>query len=143
MQQVTVPQFLDVEDKIIGPITIRQFIEMMIGGGIIFIFYKVFDFSLFVAAGLIVMGITLMFAFARVNGQAFHLFLLNLIATFKNPKLKVWKKTVSVADIKADFKKPPETKVATVIISKKPVTSSKLSEMSLIVDTGGVYTGEN
>ncbi|KKS92044.1 MAG: hypothetical protein UV69_C0039G0006, partial [Parcubacteria group bacterium GW2011_GWE2_43_12] len=32
MQQFVVPQFIDVEDKIIGPITVRQFIIIMVGG---------------------------------------------------------------------------------------------------------------
>jgi len=143
MQQVTVPQFLDVEDKIIGPVTIRQFIEMMIGGAIIFIFYKIFDFSLFIASGLLVTGITLIFAFVRINGQAFHLFLLNLISTFRNPKLKVWKKKVSNDEIKSALKKSDQEIVPVQIASKRSVSSSKLSELSLIVDTGGVYTGEN
>ncbi|MFA6422718.1 MAG: PrgI family protein [Candidatus Buchananbacteria bacterium] len=143
MQQVTVPQFLDVEDKIIGPITIRQFIELMIGCGIIFIFYKVFDFSLFVVSGLFIIAVTLMFAFVRINGQAFHLFLLNLISTFKSPKLKIWKKKISTKEIIADLKSPKEVKMPIRTVAKKTATSSKLSELSLIVDTGGVYTGEN
>lgn len=142
MQQVTVPQFLDVEDKIMGPITIRQFIELLIGLGIIFIFYKIFDFSLFVLSGLLVFGITCLFAFAKINGQVFHLFLLNLIATLKNPKLKVWRKKLSIDEIKAALKNPTDQYVPLRIKSKKSVSASKLSELSLIVDTGGVYMGE-
>ena len=34
MNQFVAPQFIDVEDRIIGPITTRQFV-MMIGGGIV------------------------------------------------------------------------------------------------------------
>lgn len=142
MQQVTVPQFLDVEDKIMGPITIRQFIEMMIGGGIIFIFYKIFDFSLFVVSGLTVVAITLTFAFVRINGQAFHLFLLNLIATLKNPKLKVWNKKITTKELLSELKAPKENKIRLKTVPNKTPSSSKLSELSLIVDTGGVYTGE-
>ena len=85
MDQIVVPQFLDVEDKIIGPITVRQFIEMLVAGLLIFIFYKVFDFSLFLVASLAVGGATLVVAFVRVNGQPFHYFLLNFLTTIKNP----------------------------------------------------------
>jgi hypothetical protein len=74
MEQITVPQFLDVEDKIIGPITVRQFIEMLMGGIVIFIFYKSFDFSLFIVSSLLVFAITMIFAFAKINGQPFHNF---------------------------------------------------------------------
>ena len=35
MQMFTVPQFIDVEDKIIGPITTRQFIICLVGLGLL------------------------------------------------------------------------------------------------------------
>lgn len=142
MEQITVPQFLDVEDKIIGPITVRQFIEMLIGGLIIFIFYKSFDFSLFLVTGLLMFAITMIFAFAKINGQPFHNFLLNFIATLKNPKLKIWKKVVSDEAIKAGFKKTPETPIIATRMKRPAISASNLSELALIVDTGGVYQGE-
>lgn len=142
MEQITVPQFLDVEDRIIGPITIRQFIEMLIGGIIIFIFYKLFDFSLFIVSGLLVFGIIVLFAFAKINGQAFHNFLLNFVATFLKPKLKIWKKEINDKEIRASLKKPTEAKVETTKVKRQTITTSSLSELSLIVDTGGVYRGE-
>lgn len=142
MDQIVVPQFLDVEDKIIGPITVRQFIEMLIGGMIIFIFYKIFDFSLFAVSGLLVMGIVLVFAFVRINGQPFHYFLLNFFDTFRSPKLKIWKKETTKEDIKMASQKKDQKKASPTSIRRQPVTSSRLSELSLIVDTGGVYRGE-
>lgn len=142
MDQIVVPQFLDVEDKIIGPITVRQFIEMLIGGMIIFIFYKLFDFSLFAVSGLLVLGVTLIFAFLKINGQPFHYFLLNFLDTLKSPKLKVWKKDLSTEDLNKQEKKERKH-TSTVSPYHHPVTSSKLSELALIVDTGGVYQGES
>ena len=47
MEQITVPQFLDVEDRIIGPITVRQFVILLVGSGLIFAAYKLSDFALF------------------------------------------------------------------------------------------------
>ncbi|MFA5029169.1 MAG: PrgI family protein [Patescibacteria group bacterium] len=142
MEQIVVPQFLDVEDKIIGPITVRQFIEMMIGGLLCFIFYKLFDFSLFAVASLLVILVTLVIAFVKINGQPFHYFLLNFFGTVKNPKLKVWRKDVTLADIRALEAKQPVTKPPTVAGTRQILTTSKISELSLIVDTGGVYRGE-
>ena len=51
MQQFTVPQFIDVEDKVIGPITVRQFIIMLAGFLAIAICYKLLDFAAFIVAG--------------------------------------------------------------------------------------------
>ncbi|MFA5124537.1 MAG: PrgI family protein [Patescibacteria group bacterium] len=143
MQQVVVPQFLDVEDKIIGPVSVRQFIELIVGGLIIVVFYKIFDFSLFVVSGLMVLAITLIIAFAKINGQPFHLFLLNFVQTLKNPKLKVWRKFFTLDEIKADLAKPKEEKPAVRMAVRQPISKSRLSEISLVIDTGGVYQGEN
>jgi len=141
MRQVTVPQFLDVEDKIIGPITVRQFIELLVGGLFVFIFYKTFDFSLFVVSSLVMGGVVLIVAFAKINGQAFHYFFLNLIATLKRPKLQVWRKKVSAkADAREEDKSVED--VVRTAVARPAVGKSRLSELSLVVDTGGVYHGE-
>lgn len=81
MQQFVVPQFIDVEDKIFGPITTRQFVIMLVAGIIIFLAFRFGDFALFVFTLAVVGGIALLFAFVKVNGQQFHYFLLNLVQT--------------------------------------------------------------
>lgn len=140
MQQVVVPQFLDVEDKIIGPITVRQFVEMLVGGIIIVIFYKIFDFSLFIFSSLIVFSLDVVLAFAKINGQSFHLFLLNFVQTMRNPKLKTWRKDIDLKALGAGAEQPEE-KLPTV--RRKQLSTSKISEIALIIDTGGIYAGEN
>ncbi len=144
MDKITVPQFLEVESKVIGPITIRQFIELIIAGLIIFIFYKLFDFSLFAVSGLAVLGITLVVAFVKINGQSFHYFILNFLATLKSPKLKVWRRSLSRKEVFQKREKEQDQERNRSQNRTAPrVTSSRLSELSLIVDTGGVYQGEN
>ena len=141
MQQVVVPQFLDVEDKIIGPVSVRQFLEMMVGGILIVVCYQLLDFAAFVAAGLIIFCLSAVIAFARVNGQPFHMFLLNFVQTMRNPKLKVWHKQITLDKLKKDLAEPL---AAPAIPSfRRPVKASKISEIALIVDTGGVCSGEN
>jgi len=140
MQQVVVPQFLDVEDKIFGPITVRQFLELMVSGIIEVIMYRLLDFPAFVIAGLILLGITIVVAFARINGQPFHLFMLNFVQTLRNPKLKVWRK-MYLATRPEKETEPITTGLAA--LSRKPLTASKISEIALVIDTGGIYKGEN
>lgn len=140
--QVVVPQFIDAENKIIGPITVRQFGELVVGGLIIVIFYRTLNFIPFVIASLIVLCITVVIAFARINGQPFHLFALNFIQTLKNPKLKVWRKSTDVADLKK-INEQVVTKPGAKVMTRRQVSTSKISEIALIIDTGGVYQGEN
>lgn len=140
MQQVVVPQFIDVEDKIIGPVTVRQFIEMVVGGLVILLFYQLFIFPVFVGLSLLVMGLTLVIAFVKINGQPFHLFLLNFFQTLKSPKLKVWKKIFLEAELKEEKIKETTTPLP---LLRQPIPPSKISEIALMVDTGGIYRGEN
>ncbi len=141
MQQFIVPQFIDVEDKIIGPITTRQFIIILVGFLIIGLAYKIFDFSLFLTFGLIMLMLTGVFAFLRINGRPFHFFVLNLFQTLKRPKLRIWYR--GLVEATADYgieevhyapiAKPP---------AEKHYSASRLAELSLIVDTRGAYRGE-
>ena len=89
MQQFIVPQFIDVEDKILGPITTRQFIILLIVGMIVFLSFRFGDLSLFIFS-LIFFGLGgLVIAFVKVNGQSFHYFLINIIQTLRRPSRRV------------------------------------------------------
>lgn len=142
MQQFTVPQFIDVEAKIIGPITGRQFIIMLGGMLIIAACYKLLDFSAFVFATVVTFILTIIFAFVKINGRPFHYFILNVVQTFKRSKLRVWNNGAVYMFFEyegEDFGKKNE---AFSRIPVKHYTTSRLTELSLMVDTGGVYRGE-
>jgi len=132
-----VPQFIDVETKIIGPITTRQFLIMMVAGMLDFIFYKLFYFNTFIAIAVIITGIFAVIAFVKINGMPFHLFFLNIVQTLKRSKLRLWRKE----EIKA---LPPVEKaeVKKEFMAKKPLETSRLSSLSLMVNTGGAYREE-
>jgi len=137
-----VPQFLDVESKIIGAITARQFLIMLGVLLVDFAIYRVF-LNIFVVLilGVPVLGIGLIFSFARVNGQPFHFSVLNFIQTFRKPHLRVWDKTLSDADVRVFLQKVDEEVVAP-IVRKAPLQRSRLNELTLVVNTGGVYESD-
>ena len=140
MHQFTVPQFIDVEDKIIGPITVRQFIILIVGGLVIFLEFKLSDMVLFILLAAPTTAVFSTVAFLKVNGIPFHYFLLNIFETFKKPNLRVWQREI---ELKRTLEKSREKAAAPqVVASKKPLTASRLSDISLIIDTGGIYEGE-
>ncbi len=141
MQQFTVPQFIDVEDKVIGPITVRQFIILLVGAGFIFVAYRLSDFALFVLLFALIGGITLVIAFVKINGRPIHYFFLNFLQTSKRPRLRIWGKMVNLATIKKDSAKQDDDTLL-VVPHKEQVGSSRLAELSLIADTGGVYSSD-
>ncbi|MFA7286135.1 MAG: PrgI family protein [Patescibacteria group bacterium] len=139
MQQFIIPQFIDEEPHILGPITVRQFLLLLIAGFFIFLSYRLADTALFIVLTIVLLIISITLAFVRVNGRPFHFFLLNLVQTLQRPRLRIWRKEVSREEIQDESKMP--VLVPTVIVAKAPISRSRLAELSLIVDTGGAYAG--
>jgi hypothetical protein len=138
MRQFVVPQFIDVEDKIFGPITTRQFVILLAAGIILFLVFRFGDLALFITLLVIIGGLALLFAFVRVNGQAFHYFLLNIIQTFRKPGLRVWRKSYTVDELNY-YRKLGEVGDITPEPTAPPVRRARIQNLALLVNTGGAY----
>ena len=81
--QYKVPQDVQREDTIIGPITWRQLIILAVGGGLAYGVYVSLSATYFIEVWLppvaIIAAITLAFAFLKIHSLPFHRFLINLI----------------------------------------------------------------
>lgn len=142
MEKFVVPQFIDVEDKIIGPITTRQFIIILVTALFLFLEYRLLESILAYPSIILTLLAGGTLAFFKVNGMPFHFFLLNILQTFKKPGLRVWDKRLSDAELKAGMK-VEEVKAEPIPPKKEPLTTSRLSELSLTVNTGGLYKPED
>lgn len=139
--QYVVPQFIDNEDTIFGPVTARQFIILIATGVIEVILFKLLTLVWFLVFGVPIIMIGGVIAFVRINGQPFHFFILNFIQTFKKPHIRVWDKSLTDAQLREYIKEklpPPPI----VFERKAHVGTSRLQELTLVVNTGGVYQPE-
>lgn len=139
MQQFTVPQFIDVEPKIIGPITTRQFLIFLGAALFIFVCYKALDFTAFILASVFILAVSGTFAFLKINGRPFHFFVLSLIQTIRRPNLRIWNHKATSLEKKEE----KQVQYENVITPDKYFAKNKLAELSLIVDTKGKYKGED
>jgi len=140
--QFVVPQFIDVEPKILGPITPRQLIILIVTFGLGFVCYKLVDFTLFIFEAIILLMVGGGLAFAKVNHRPIYSFLFDVSTTLKKPKLRVWNKESSpLQEKELEVKKELQTKLTDT--RRKPIFRSKLSQIALLVDTGGRYEEEN
>jgi len=137
--QFVVPQFIEVEAKIIGPISARQFIILMIVLAVDFVLYKLFPTFIFLPSIIVVTLFGFVLAFAKVNGQDMHYVLLNLIQTFRRPRARIWARTQYVEREEDDDSLPERP----IYIPKPQVSESRLAAMSLMVDTGGTYVSDD
>ena len=141
MQQFVVPQFIDVEDKIFGPITVRQFLILLASGLVVFRAFKYADFALFITTLIVVGGGSLIVAFVKINGQTFHYFVLNLLQTVRRPGLRVWRKNYYKDELNyLRLLEPPVIEEKEV---RKAARSEHIRDLALIVNTGGFYNPED
>lgn len=141
MNQFTVPQFIDVEDKIFGPITTRQFIILLVAGLIIFVAFKLADVALFIFLLALIGGFALILAFVKINGQIFHYFLLNIIQTMRRPSRRLWTKQYSKKELE-EIRKHMTVEVPEAAAPVRRVSYNRIRDLSLLVNTGGYYRPE-
>jgi len=139
--QFVVPQFIDAEDKIFGSITARQFIILMAVFLFEFILFRLLSFVQFLIFGIPLIALGGVVAFVRVNGAPFHYFFLNLIQTFKKPRLRVWNREYSDSELR-ELMKIVAPVPSIQFVRKEFTGTSRLQELTLVVNTGGVYKPE-
>jgi hypothetical protein len=124
-----VPQFIEIEDKIIGPLTIKQFIYLAGGVGMSFIVLRILPFilALPVIAGIIVLSLAL--AFYKVNNRNFIDILEAMFNFYTKEKLYIWKKTPQNTEIQnLDI----HTETPQVFVPK--ISESKLKDLAWSLD---------
>ncbi|MDP1625376.1 MAG: PrgI family protein [bacterium] len=88
-----VPQFIEVEDKIFGPLTIKQFIYLVGGAGLSFVVYTLIG-NLFISVIFIlpIMAFAAALAFYKINNKPFINVVESAFTYAFGDKLYIWKK---------------------------------------------------
>jgi hypothetical protein len=131
--QFQVPQFIEVEDKIFGPLTFKQFIYCTGGLGAAYLLYRVLP--LFVSAPLIlgVGGLAAALAFFEWNGRPFIVALENGFYYLVRSKLYLWNNEQKSKKAAARFVKPAEQVTASSVYIPK-LSDSRLHELAWSLD---------
>lgn len=128
--QFQVPQFIEVEDKIFGPLTFKQFIYVTGGLGAAYMIWRVLP--LLIAAPLIIVvgGLAAALAFFQFNGRPFIVAVENAFFYLVRGKLYLWNNTrkKTVAPVAAAARQAS----AGVYVPK--ISESKLHELAWSLD---------
>lgn len=119
--QFQVPQFIDIEDKVIGPLTIKQFLYFLAAGVLIFILYKTLNLLATIILAIPIIGISIALAFVKIGNQPFISFLKNFFGFIRKPDFYVWKKPLSKDNVSGQTEEHVE------IIKKMPA-KTKISQ---------------
>lgn len=90
--EFNVPQFIDTEDKVIGPLTIKQFGWLGAGGGVLFLLWFSVRIPVFIVLAIVVVPLSFLLAFKKIHGRSVVSFLGYWIGYHLKPKLYLWKK---------------------------------------------------
>ncbi len=123
-----VPQFIEIEDKIFGPLTFKQFVYLAGGGGLSVLIWFLLPTLLAVPLILASAGLGIALAFMRVNEKPFIEVMQSAVFYVLNRKLYIWKKENKITEGKiAETGKENE-----IYIPK--LSESKLKELSWALD---------
>jgi len=89
--QYQVPQFIEIEDKIFGPLTIKQFVYIAGGAGLCLVFFTLLPLYLTVVLAIPVMAFSAGLAFYEVNGRPMIVALEHAVRYFLSGKLYLWR----------------------------------------------------
>ena len=89
--QYQVPQFIEIEDKIFGPLTLKQFIYLAGGGGLCLIFFTLINFYIAIMLSVPVIVISAGLAFYKFNGRPLIVAAEHAFGYFFGTKLYLWK----------------------------------------------------
>lgn len=96
------------EDKIVGPFTIKQFVYLLIGA---FCIYGIYNFlskgydnfmPLFIILALPIGLVVFAFVFIKINDRPFESFVVNLIQFMRVPKKRIWSEGYKSEDVIVD-----------------------------------------
>ncbi|MDI6717718.1 MAG: PrgI family protein [Patescibacteria group bacterium] len=90
--QFQIPQFIETEDKIAGPLTLKQLLYFIGAGAVSFLAYAIFSFWLWFLITVILAAISASFAFLKYNGQPLIKIAFSALEFFWNPRLYVWQR---------------------------------------------------
>ena len=142
--QYAVPQFIEVEDKVIGPLTTKQFLYLVAGGVFLLITWALADVGLFILVAILTAAVIIPFAFVKINGRPFEIYLVSAVKFFTSPKVRLWLRDVKTSRVKAsDNNKRGKiiSKAQTQKIGDKKFNRSRIQELSQILDMGGIAGG--
>lgn len=88
--QYKVPQNIDLEDRIIGPLTMKQFLYILVAGIIDYIAFLKLPLAAFLVIAIPISALALALALVKINDRPFVSFLWGLVGYLKNPKERFW-----------------------------------------------------
>ncbi len=125
--QFKVPQFIDIEDKVFGPFTFRQFVYLAGGAGLVYLSFKFLPIFIALIVAPVCAGFALALTFMKYNDKPFIHVVESFVRYYTRSRLYLWRKQDPVA--------PKQTvPEAAASQARTSLTESKLKTLSWSLD---------
>jgi hypothetical protein len=89
--QFKVPQFIDIEDKVFGPLTFKQFAYLAGGAGFVYLSFKLLPLLISLVVAPVFGGLAVALAFFKYNEKPFIHTLESFIRFYSRSRLYLWR----------------------------------------------------
>jgi len=124
-----IPQFIDKEDKIVGPLTAKQLGWLAGAGVLLMVLWATLDQVTFIISSIPIATLFGALAFYKPQGQPLINFIFSSIYFSFRPKIYVWKRMID-----KDFKKKEGLIKNNTTKKKKELSEKKIQELVKILD---------
>lgn len=134
--QFQVPQNIMMEDRIVGPLTIIQFLIVVVGGGIAFFIFNQTALPPAISkggAGFIAL-LTAVMAIGKFNDQPMYRFFKYILAFIFAPKTRVWHKSGGEVML---IKQSQRQKDDSQLHVPKRVSAEDIARLATVLDSRG------
>ncbi|MBU1446073.1 PrgI family protein [Patescibacteria group bacterium] len=141
--QFKIPQNVQMEDRIVGPLTLKHMIILGIGGGFAYVLYVVLARSYYMEVWLppiaIIVILTLLFAFVKIYNVSFAKFIILFIEHLFVPRKRKWQKASAEIQMQGYVpeKEPTKLNDSNKKDNENTKTLNKLNDISKVLDTYG------
>ncbi len=128
-----VPQNIDMPDRILGPLTMLQFVYAVVGGGLAYVSFISLPAPLSTLLAIIIVLFTIAIIFLKINERPFLHFVASFVQYLTTPRSRVWHKG-SESDLSVEIYHT-KSKTDTNQVGQKNVKSEQIADLAKRLDS--------
>jgi hypothetical protein len=97
--QFQVPQYYEVKERIVGPLTLQQFFYIAAACALSFFFFFAFEFWLWFIVSVFLVGFAAALALVEINGQSLTKILFSAFFYYWRPRIYLWRREIEKEEI--------------------------------------------
>lgn len=134
MATFQVPQFIEEQPKVVGFLTLPQFLYLAAAAGVSFAAFYIFSFVLWIFTTLVAASIAVALAFVKMNGQNLPTVLRAALAYYWKPRVYTWSRAAAETSLDTSRLEKLEA------LRRRMSIEETLKSLALQITTGKIFS---